>query len=365
MKIKISSTDLNAMLKDATRAVETKGLVPWMTGVLLGAKGEEARAVCTNGTQTITRYAPCEVIEEGQILVDGKLLTNVASKMQPCTCVIDATNGKKAVIQAGGAKTNLALMNAEDFVVPAEIDRKFRIDTDAQQLFGSVKNVLYAVPAVEIRENLSGVNIQSKGNVLHFCGLDGFRMAISKVVTDWENEPINITIPRKTIADMMGIFPSLGNEITIVTDGKHIQIGNGAAYIQSQLLAGQYPNYKMIVQNHKAQSRAKFDVRQLKNAVERAMVVCEGKNNLIKVIVEENGLTVSSMGDAGDATELVECSVDGENMEIGFNGRLLLEALGAVNDDEAMLAFSSAVGPALLTAVDKGNWMHVVLPVRT
>lgn len=365
MKIRISSTDLNAALKDATRAVENKGVVPWMTGVLLEAKDGEVRAACTNGTQTITRCVPCEVLQEGQVLLDGKLLTNVASKMPLCTCVIDASSRKKAVITAEGSKTNMALMDSSAFVLPADVPKELCINAEPAEMLAAVKNVLYAVPAADTRERLTGVNVQTSGGHIHCCGMDGFRMAITKVPTNFANAPVNITIPRKTIADVLGVFPGGTSELTIVTDGKHVQFSNGHVTVQSQLLAGEYPNYKMVVQNTQSKTKAMFDVRQMKNAVERAMVMCADKNNLVKVLVRSEGLTICGIGDIGDATELVECSVNGEEMEIGFNGRLLLEAISAIPDDEAVFQFSSSVGPALLTAVENKNWIHVVLPVRT
>lgn len=372
MKIRIPANELNAVLKDATRAVEAKPAVPWMSGVLLGARGGEMRAVCTNGTQTITRYAPCEVLEEGEILLDGKLLLNVASKMAACTCEIDASSGKKAVIKAGGSKTNMALMEASAFVIPAELSENdggiFRFEIKASEFQNVMKTVLYAVPAQDTRATLTGINIQNKGDTLHVAGMDGFRIAVAKArasAGELDGSSFNIIIPKKTILDMLGMPAPGDSDISLRCDGKHICAAIGNATIHSQLIAGEYVQYQQVLSRTTCSCRAMFHVQQLKSAVERAMVMCEGKNNLLRVAVNESGITLSAIGDAGDATETLECAVSGEEMEIGFNGRLLLDAVSAIPDDEAVFKFSSSVGPALITAPEQSWWMHVVLPVRT
>lgn len=364
MKIQIHTSDLNAVLKDATRAAETKGAVPWMSGVLLEASGNKLCATCTNGTQTIARTVECSVRNEGRVLLDGRLLLNVASKLPGGSCTIDATDGKKAVIKAEGSKTNMALMDAAAFTKPASVTQTFAFRTDAQKLFAALRNVLYAVPAADTRATLTGVSVQSKNGVLHLCGMDGYRMGIAKVPAEVEGSEFAIIVPRKTIADMTGVFAEEEGVLEVTCDGRHMSIASAETALHSQLIAGEYVNYKQVITNTKPTCKVMFSVHQLKAALNRAMVMCEGKNNLLKMLIQDDGVTVSGMGDVGDATETVECSVSGPGLEIGFNGRLLLDAVSAVCEDEAVFQFSSSVGPAMLTSANGGGWMHVVLPVR-
>lgn len=365
MKIRIHTNDLNAVLKDTTRAIESKCVVPWMSGVLLEAKDGILNATCTNGTQTIVRREACEVREEGTVLVDGKLLLNVASKLPSGSCEIDANSGKKAVIKADGSKTNMALMDETAFVKPGNFEQSFSFRTDATSLFTAFKTVLYAVPTQDNRATLTGVNVQGKGGMLHLCGMDGYRMAVSKVEADTGDEEFNIIIPRKTVVDMLGICSDTESEITLRSDGKHIAVLSGKTELMSQLIAGAYAAYKQIIQNTKHTCRVLFKTQALKDAATRAMVMCEGKNNLLKLNVLDDGMIISGMGDAGDVTEKMECHVSGDGLEIGFNGRLLLDAVGAIGEENAVFQFSSSVGPAFLTSESRSTWMHVVLPVRT
>lgn len=365
MKIRISSHELNAILKDVTRATEAKAVVPWMSGVLMETDGDKIKAVCTNGTQTIIRHADCQTDSDGKVLLDAKLLLNVASKLPSCTCVLDATSGKKAVIKAEGSKTNMAIMDAGTFVLPASVEQKFSFTCITAKLFNAFKNVLYAIPAQDTRATLTGVNIQSKNDTLHLCGMDGYRMGISTVDAQIEGSDFNIIVPRKTVVDMMSVFEADDSKLTISSDGKHIFVSSGNIEMTSQLVAGEYVNYKQVITNTRATCKAMFNTQNLKDAISRAMVMCEGKNNLLKLIVDADGVTVSGMGDAGDSTEIVGCVVNGDGLEVGFNGRLLFEAINAISEDEAVFQFSTSVGPAMLTSADRGGWMHVVLPVRT
>ena len=72
-------------------------------------------------------------------------------------------------------------------------------------------------------------------------------------------------------------------------------------------------------------------------------------------------------GDEAQATEAVECSIDGDPIEIAFNPQYLLDGLGALDDPSTKLSFTASTRPAVLTAAtpdSASNYRYLLMPVR-
>lgn len=371
MKISICVSDLNAVLKNVSRAVDAKGVSPWMSGILLETDGEDKLvATATNGMQTITQSTTCTVSVGGKILLDGKLFTSIASKLPNGDCEIDATSGKRANIKMHGYSTNLSLLDPSDFVSKGDcVGETKTLYVVASELINAFKTVFYAMAVQDTRAQLIAANMCYKGDKVFVCGLNGFQFGVygfkaslSAGATEWDT-----TIPRKCVSDIMSLIPPTDKEIQITTDGTHAVVTYDNISVKTILVAGAYINYQQIIKSTVANIKVMADVKQLKGAVERVMILCEGKNRVLRVYVNSNDgtLTVAAKGETGDATEQIECPIEGGDIEIAFNGQYVLDALGAITDEKALLTFDSPVRAALLKAANDGKWLHCLLPVRT
>lgn len=364
MKIEILTCELNAMLKNVTVAIDTRGILRWARGVYLKAEGNRLTAMANNGVQTIVQEMDCEVLKEGTALLDGKLLLEVASKLPDGTCMIDSSDGKNATLKVKSNKTRMTSLDEKTFVFPLEIKETAAIRAPGDEWCSAFKKVLYAVAELDTHQRLTGVNLKVRGTQVTMCGMDGYRMGISKLFATISGEEADITIPKKAVADMVSIFGRSDDEVTLATDGKHIRVSNGKVTMQCQLLAGEYPNYKQVVTKTPITTSVLLDAYQFRDAVKRAMVMRDGRNNLLKLMVDKDGMTITSNNEAGDMMEKLECDVSGDGMEIAFNGLFLCEALSAITEKEVVLKLSSPASPAMISLNEKSSWLHCVLPVR-
>lgn len=366
MKARITASEFNAVLKRVYRAVDNKNVCTWMSGILLEADESNGTMVATaaNGSQTVRESIACNVLCGGKILLDGKLLSDIVSKLPNGECEVDATDGKKAVVKAKGYKTNLSLLNADDFIGKFECEGKTdTISMAAAELVNAIKTVLYAAAIQDTRATLVGVNIESKGGGdALFCGLNGFQLAVCRAKVN--GSAMNIIVPRKCASDIISVIPATDNEVRITTDGKSVVFAYGDMLIRAQLVAGEYINYRAITDGKKSTTEVAFDVRLFKGAVERVMLLGEGRNKLLILSVQSGRMSISARGDIGDAVEEIECSVSGEDIQSAYNGQFLLDALGTISEEEAKITFSSTTGPAFIKSTSGAGYLHCVLPVR-
>ncbi len=369
MKIEIQVAKLNAVLKNVAKAIEARSISDWMCGVLLEATANGMLlATAMNTVETITQSAPCTVFEEGRVCLDGKLLINIAAKLSAEMCTITGDpESRKATICAKGSKTTVVMLNDSGFSgAMDDAENLISFQLPAKEWIEALKQVNYAIPAEISRPQLESANIRCDGmGIVNVCGMADNRMALCRLPMKDVAGSIDINIPKKTVGDMVSIFPMTNDALTIVTDGKHVTVSSDEIRIKSSLNAGEFTNYRRVIEAASPVTYATVSVKALKDAVARAMVVCESKNFILHADISKAGIGITAKGAIGDSHDLVECSFAGEPLEVAYNGRLLAEALAAISDENVVLRFTTSLTPTMLVPVSGDRWLHCVMPVRT
>jgi DNA polymerase-3 subunit beta len=69
--------------------------------------------------------------------------------------------------------------------------------------------------------------------------------------------------------------------------------------------------------------------------------------------------------DVGDNADAIEASVEGQATTIAFNARYLIDVLSNLGAEEAALELSGPLAPGVVRGIGKGDYVHVIMPVRT
>ena len=76
-------------------------------------------------------------------------------------------------------------------------------------------------------------------------------------------------------------------------------------------------------------------------------------------------VSITTKTGIGDASDQCPITGDGQNLEIGFNNKYLMDALKAAPAEKLKLELSSGVAPCvILPAEGEENFIYMVLPVR-
>lgn len=138
--------------------------------------------------------------------------------------------------------------------------------------------------------------------------------------------------------------------------------------IVTRLLEGDFLNYNSVIPNEK-KTRIKVNKQALQSAIERAAIFSisaseKEKKYPIKIFVSLGSIIISCTSQIGDAKEEVLVETTGEELEIGFNPKYLVDALKAIEDDEVYLDFGSNISPCVIRPVIGDKFTYMVLPVR-
>ena len=129
-------------------------------------------------------------------------------------------------------------------------------------------------------------------------------------------------------------------------------------------MEGEFIKYKDIIPTVN-QTKVIIDRPALLESIERASLLAkEGKNNLIKLIIKNNLLTITSRSEEGNVIEELIMEKTGEDLEIGFNSKYVMDVLKAVDDEKILMEFNTSTTPCLVKPIEGDQFEYLILPVR-
>ena len=84
----------------------------------------------------------------------------------------------------------------------------------------------------------------------------------------------------------------------------------------------------------------------------------------VRCIFEDGEVKISCVTSIGKANDEFMAPMEGENVEIGFNNRYLLDALRNADSDEVKIQLNGALSPMKVLPREGDSFLFLVLPVR-
>ncbi|MEG1049655.1 MAG: DNA polymerase III subunit beta, partial [Oscillospiraceae bacterium] len=247
-----------------------------------------------------------------------------------------------------------------DFPSPSQ-DTSVSIENE---LFGEmVDYVIYAVSQDEKRPAHTGILIKLENKKLTMVALDGYRLAVCERVVDFEGN-FSMIVPAKAMNEVRKIIGEKDGKLTIYSNRRYILFKASEFIVLSRLLEGDFLDYKKAIpQNFVVAATVK--TKSFIDVIERvSLIITERLKNPLKLEIGENNIVVKCTTELGTVYDELDATVDGEELEIGFNNRYVLDALKASKKEELVFEFSGSLSPCVIHPKDSDDFTYLVLPVR-
>ena len=198
---------------------------------------------------------------------------------------------------------------------------------------------------------------------------DGHRLALAAADVDKvEGNPdqLKVIIPKKALIELAKLTAGSDEGLELSKDENHLYFEIHNRYLTSRMLAGQFPNYDLVLPKNNDKSIS-LNVDKITQAIRRAALMADERSHGIKVDLSNGKLSITSQSaDVGEAREVLPLDYTGDNLSIGFNAQYVLDFLGVVGTEEVLFEFKDEQSPALLRPSGDGNadYKYVVMPMR-
>lgn len=363
MKIVCNKDQLNEAIQTVSRAVATKSNLASVEGILF---------VAENGTLTLTGYdfemgikttIDCDVQIEGDVVLSAQLLGNIVRKVSSPVISISCDEKMNCIIKSGVTEYNIKGIDSVDYpdFPSPNLDNNVNIENS---LFSEmVDYVIYAVSLDDKRPAHTGVLIKLFEKQLTMVALDGYRLAICERQVDFDGE-FSIIVPAKAMNEVRKIVGEKDGKLTIFASKRYVMFKAGDFIVLSRLLEGDFLDYKKALPTSHISS-AVVNTKQFSEVVERvSLIITERLKNPVKLEVGGNTLSVKCATELGSVYDELPITQEGDDLEIGFNNRYILDALKASKKEELVFQFSGSLSPCKILPKEGEDFIYLVLPVR-
>lgn len=388
VRIRAAKDDLAGAVSWVARNLPARPTQPILRGMIFLADDNGLQLAGYDYEVSTQIRISAEVDEPGRFAVNGKLVSDIVSKL-PNKQVELHFDGTKVIVRCGSSRFELPSLTLEDYPQLPEVPAATGT-VDAALLAEAISQVAVAAGKDESLPMLTGIRMETEGNEVTLAATDRFRLAVRNF--EWEQVPegeTKLLIPAKTFAETARTLDTSSSEpVTLAfgdgTDGREVGSEGLLAILASprrtttRLLDAEFPKFRpLLPKQHSSMAVARVD--QLQDAIRRVSLMAD-HGAQIRMDFSDGQVVLSAHGDeVGHAEETVACNFYGEPLLIAFNPQYLLEGLSSVRSHRVLLGFTQPSRPAILIpepevvpdADDNGlfptpetDFTYLLMPVR-
>ncbi|AFY40694.1 DNA polymerase III subunit beta [Nostoc sp. PCC 7107] len=380
MKLLCSQSDLSTNLSLVSRAVPSRPNHPVLANILLQANAETNQVSLTafDLSLGIRTSFSAEVWQGGAIALPAKLLLDITSRLPEGEITLDdeasvAATGEGLIVNLTPKSGcyQLRAMSAEDFPELPIIEDAEPIHLTAAALIEGLRGSLFATSADETKQVLTGVHLSVKQDTLEFGATDGHRLAVVETTNERPlggSGELEVTVPSKALRELerMLAHHAADDAIALYLDQGQVIFEWQNQRLTSRTLEGQYPAYRQLIPRQ-FERQVTVDRKQFLSTLERIAVLADQKNNIVKLTIDHASqeLTLSCEAqEMGSGRESMPAEISGEDIEIAFNVKYLMEGLKALPSSEIQMHINQNLTPVIFTPLGGLKMTYLAMPVQ-
>lgn len=372
MKFKCSRSKLVEVINIVQRAISSKPVIPVLECIKI--ESTDASHVTMTGTNVelcVEYNLECDVIEGGSVALASKIFGEIIRRMPEGMVYIEVNETNNLTrIKCGASEFSIQGQDIDTFPATPIIDEQFSFYLEEESLKKLIKR---ALPFIALNEGkkpiLTGALFEIKKNYLHVVTTDVHRMAVVKEELKENVEDAKMIVPGQTLRELLKILKDEDNKIKLIIGDRRLLFDFGEFQIYTSLLDGEFLRYEAIIATANP-IKMKLSKRVFMDSLERAMLLINedvsssvGNKVPVRLNIGYDKLDLLCITSKGQVSDEISASVEGGNLEIGFNCRFLLDAMNVCDEEVITMEFSTKVSGCFIKSEEEG-YTYMILPVR-
>ena len=367
MKVTVEQAALLKALGHVHRVVERRNTIPVLANVLIRVSDRQLSLKATDLDIDIVEAISADVTQDGTTTVPAHVLYDIVRKLSDGAQVSLEQDGQagQVTLRSGRSRFSLQTLPETDFpdLAPGEMSHKFEIA--AGELRVLIEKTQFAISTEETRYYLNGIYLHVADGKLRAVATDGHRLALSDAVApEGAMGMPGVIVPRKTVAELQKLLSDNDQRVGIELSSVKMRISIGPIVLTSKLIDGTFPDYQRVIpqRNDKFMTVERDDFAR---SVDRVSTISSERGRAVKFSLGDGKLTLSVHNpDAGQAVEELSVDYESSPLEIGFNARYLLDIIGQLEGDTALLKLADSGSPTLIQDREGSQSLYVLMPMR-
>ena len=373
MIINISRNELYLIISSMQNITSKKGTIAILSNILLKTKNDLLIISATDLEVGIRTEIKAEIVNNGSITVPSKKFFEMLREINDEIINISVSENKWIKITTSYGCYNIAGTDSEEYPsLPDFTDKKFST-VSSDILKEAIEKIILSIASENDNQyNLLGVLFEKEEKeekkYLRLVSSDGHRLSffercfdtdVSNLITD-----NIILIPKKGINEIRKLSEN-NDYIEICFEKKQGIFKSGKTIIIIRLLNGEFPNYRNIFKSIDKKNLIEINRNNFISSMKRINLFTEDLYNSVQFNFSKDKLILKSQNlDIGSATEILDIKYDGENINIGFNGKYFIETLQVMNSSVVKAYINKEKSPCLIEGDEDPGFMSIIMPMK-
>ena len=375
MKFQVNKDVLSEAVSFAVRLLPQRTTLPILGGILIEADANALRLSVFDYEVSAQAEIVAKVETSGRVLVSGRLLSEIASKL-PNAPVEFSTDGSKVVVSCGSTKFSLLTMPVEEYPTLPEIPAISGTIT-GESFANAVHQVAVAASKDDVTPVLTGVQLEAGEKSISFVATDRYRVALREAA--WQSNPAGVgavaLVPARTLQEVAKTFGNQGEisiSITKSDDREMIAFKANNRSVTSLLLKGNFPPVKSLFPDN-IENYAVIATQDLIDSTRRVSLVLERESPL-RYSFDEGAVSLEATGnETAQASENISAELEGKEIVVSLKPQFLIDGLAGVHSEFVKIAFTNndnpnKPGPVLISShgakekTDSDSYRYLLQP---
>ena len=369
MKFIVSSSLLYKEIQVLGGIINSSNTLPILDNFLFEINNNILVLSSSDLESTMTSQIEIESTSTDKIAISAKLLTDILKTFseQPLTFI--KTDNNTIEISASNGKYSLAYLNGDEFPKQVEILDAHETVIKGSDLGNAINSTIFASGTDDLRPVMSGVFFQFNSESLKFVATDAHKLVKFETSEYTANEVSEFIMPKKPLQILKGILQTESSELTIQHNDSNAKFIFDKLSITCRLIDGKFPNYEAVIPKDNPNVLT-IDRELFLNSTRRVSLFSNKTTNQIRLKLAGTLLNISAedFDFSNKADENLECQYSGDDIQIGFNSKFLIEMLNNLDSDMITLSMShpnraGIIRPLIESGESKESITMLVMPV--
>lgn len=336
--------------------------------ILKGIKIDVSSCIKFTGSDndlSIESILESDITEGGSLIVDSRIFYDIIRNLPDGKVEIFTSDKNELKIFCSGSNFNILYFSSEGYPEIKKIDEGDSLRIYSKNLRQIIKNTVFAVSDNEERPILTGTLFEIEKSNMKAVSVDRVRLAIrNQIIPETEFTDLKFVVSAKILNEISKILKDDNSIVDIIIKNNSVMFKFENVVIISRLLEGDFFDYTRFIPKSSNIS-TKINVKAFTEMIERAAIIINYDDPKIPITLKlrNSEISVECISKFGNFCECLNVDKYGEDLVIGVDSRLLLNALKCISDQEALLEFTNEQGPIVIKPTEGNGYLYLVLPM--
>ncbi len=352
MKFIVSSSTLLKKLQVLGGVINTSNTIPVLDHFLFELESSKLTITSSDLETTMISSIEVDSTSKGEVAIPSKLLIDTLKTFpeQPLTFTVEKNNTVE--ISSNHGKYALAYTEGDQFPKTITLDSPSSAKISSQVLAKAINSTIFASGNDDLRPVMSGVFFQLSSENLTFVATDAHKLVKYKRNDIKASTLAEFIMPKKPLNLLKNIIDN-EHEVTIEYNNSNAKFDLEGLTVICRLIDGQYPNYEAVIPNENPNVLT-IDRLLLLSSLKRVSIFSNKTTHQVRLKIAGAELNISAedVDFSNKAEERLTCDYIGEDIEIGFNSRFLIEMTNNLDCKDVKLEMSLPNRAGILKPLD-------------